>query len=66
MAKYYQRPGHVIAASMVLSVVDVITVGLRFWLRKRQRQPLKADDWLAIPATVGASIYSIYLVRSKF
>ncbi|KAI1101770.1 plasma membrane protein Pth11-like protein [Jackrogersella minutella] len=49
---YYQKPGHAIAAGMVLSVVDIIVVGLRFWLRRRQRLPLRSDDWLMIPATL--------------
>ncbi|KAK5626604.1 hypothetical protein RRF57_002319 [Xylaria bambusicola] len=51
---YYETPGHNIAAAVVLSVADIIAVSLRFWVRRKQSQPLKADDWLMIPALVGA------------
>ncbi|KAK0716925.1 hypothetical protein B0T26DRAFT_853581 [Lasiosphaeria miniovina] len=49
---YYQTPGHVIAAGAVLIVVDVVSVVMRFWARNRQKQGLRADDWLIIPATL--------------
>ena len=50
---YYQKPGHVVAAAVVLPVLDTVTVILRLYARRRQRLPLQADDWLTIPATVG-------------
>lgn len=50
--EYYQTPGHVIAAGIVLSIVDIVALVLRFWTRKKQHEPLKMDDWLIIPATV--------------
>jgi hypothetical protein len=49
---YYQTPGHVIAAGMVLSAMDLVAVVLRFKARRKGKQPLKADDWLLLPATV--------------
>lgn len=57
---YYMSPGHVIAAAVALSVVDIVAVALRFWTRKIQRQPPKADDWLMIPATVRMSNHSMH------
>ncbi|KAI1098846.1 hypothetical protein F4804DRAFT_323640 [Jackrogersella minutella] len=65
---YYMRPGHVIAAAIALSVLAIVAVGLRFWARKIQRQPPKADDWLMVPATlvtVGIGIAQIYGVSQK-
>ncbi|KAI2465644.1 hypothetical protein F4781DRAFT_408416 [Annulohypoxylon bovei var. microspora] len=65
---YYMRPDHVVAAAIALSVVDIIAVALRFWARKIQRQPPKADDWLMIPATmmtVGIGIAEIYGVSQR-
>lgn len=56
--KYYMRAEHVVAASMALSALDIVAVALRFWARKLQRQPPKADDWLMIPATVGKPTHS--------
>jgi hypothetical protein len=50
--KYYQTTGHFIAACVILALLDVIAVGLRFWTRRKHRQPLKVDDWLILPATV--------------
>ncbi|KAI2614257.1 uncharacterized protein GGS25DRAFT_470957 [Hypoxylon fragiforme] len=66
--KYYQRPGHVIAAGVVLSVIDIISVALRFWTRRKQHQSLKADDWLLIPATlitIGIGICLVYGVSQE-
>ncbi|KAI1849070.1 hypothetical protein JX266_005031 [Neoarthrinium moseri] len=48
---YWTTPSHVIAAGIGLSVLDIAFVSLRFAARKKQRQPLKADDWLLVPAT---------------
>lgn len=49
---YVTEPGYVIAAAMFLSALDIIAVILRFWTRTRQREALKADDWLILPATI--------------
>ncbi|OTA67969.1 hypothetical protein K449DRAFT_324038 [Hypoxylon sp. EC38] len=49
---YYIRPGHVITTAVALSVMDIAAVALRFWVRRIQRQPSKADDWLMVPAAV--------------
>lgn len=52
MHKYYETPEHLIAASIALAVAIVVAVPLKFWTRLRMKQPLKADDWLLLPATV--------------
>lgn len=52
MAKYYETAPHVIAASISLLIVDILAVSLKFWVRHTAKQPLKADDWLLVPATV--------------
>ncbi|OTB01758.1 hypothetical protein M426DRAFT_211617 [Hypoxylon sp. CI-4A] len=65
---YYMEPSHVIAVSIALSVVDIIAVALRVWARKIQNQPLKADDWLMIPATlvtVGIGASQVYGVSHR-
>ncbi|KAI1453282.1 hypothetical protein F4805DRAFT_381511 [Annulohypoxylon moriforme] len=65
---YYMRPEHVVAAAIALSIVDIVVVALRFWARKIQRQPPKADDWLMIPATimtVGIGIAEVYGVSKR-
>lgn len=49
---YYQRPGPVEAAAIALPLLDIICVLLRFQARRTQKQGLKWDDWLLIPATV--------------
>jgi hypothetical protein len=49
---YYQTPGHVVAAGVILSLVDIAAVSLRVWARKKQKQALRWDDWLIIPAMV--------------
>ncbi|KAK2611831.1 hypothetical protein N8I77_005153 [Diaporthe amygdali] len=52
MPKYYETAAHVIAASVALPVVDILAVALKFKVRRIQKQPLKADDWSLVPATV--------------
>ncbi|KAI1502483.1 hypothetical protein F5X99DRAFT_427139 [Biscogniauxia marginata] len=49
---YYQTPGHVVAAGILLSLVAIIAVAVRFTTRTKEKQPLKADDWLLLPATM--------------
>ncbi|KAI1101069.1 hypothetical protein F4804DRAFT_23669 [Jackrogersella minutella] len=66
--EYYFKSGHVVAAGVVLSVVDIIAVILRFRIRRAQRQPLLADDWLMIPAlliTTGIGICLVYGASQK-
>ncbi|KAJ0120490.1 hypothetical protein J7T55_015219 [Diaporthe amygdali] len=52
MPKYYETAAHVIAASVALPVVDILAVALKFKVRRIQKQPLKADDWSLVPATL--------------
>lgn len=49
---YFQTPGHVVAAGVVLGLVDIVGMILRFMARKRQKQLIKADDWFMVAATV--------------
>lgn len=49
---YVTRPGFFVSAAMLLPLLDVIAVVLRFRARTKQREALKLDDWLMIPATV--------------
>lgn len=49
---YVTEPGHVIAAAMFLSVIDITAVALRFWARYKQREKFQADDLLMLPAVV--------------
>ncbi|KAI9899651.1 hypothetical protein N3K66_006112 [Trichothecium roseum] len=49
---YYQTPGHVIAAGIALSLLDIAVVSMRFASRIKSKQSLKADDWLLLPATI--------------
>ena len=46
-----EAPG-IIAAVVVMCVLDVIVVGLRFYVRRRLRQRLGSDDWLLFAALV--------------
>jgi hypothetical protein len=42
-----------------------ISVGLRFYGRRLQKQPLRADDWIMIPALVSLLVAS-YCLRGVF
>jgi hypothetical protein len=59
--EYYQTAGHVIAAGVSLAIVDIVTVVLKFCVRKKYKQPLKADDWLLVPALVGREASFIHV-----
>ena len=60
---YYQTPGHVIAAGIALSLLDIAVVSMRFASRIKTKQSLKADDWLLLPATVRFSIVYFIVAR---
>lgn len=49
---YYQTPNHVVAAAVVLSIVDLAAVGLRLLARIRQKQRFGSDDYLMALAMV--------------
>ena len=53
---YWTEPRHFLGAAIGLSVLDIVTVAARFIARKTQRQSLKADDWLMVPAVVSANL----------
>lgn len=66
--KYYETPGHVIAAAVALSILDIVALFLRFYTRRRKNQGLKIDDWLLVPAVVshtqeaiGSSVVSMLI-----
>ncbi|KAJ2991335.1 hypothetical protein NUW58_g2548 [Xylaria curta] len=66
--RYYETARHNIAAAVVLPLANIIAVGLRFWVRTKQKQPLKVDDWLLIPATfmtIGIGILMLYGVFNE-
>lgn len=49
---YYEKPGYVIAACVVLPVIGIIVSVLRVWVRLKKKEPFKADDWFIVPALV--------------
>ncbi|KAI0549716.1 hypothetical protein F4679DRAFT_595511 [Xylaria curta] len=65
---YYETASHNIAAAVILPSVDIVAVSLRFWVRTKKNQRLKADDWLLIPATlltIGIGIVILYGTSHK-
>ncbi|KAH7329665.1 hypothetical protein B0I35DRAFT_420633 [Stachybotrys elegans] len=65
---YWTEPGNFVGAAIGLSILDIVTVVARFVARSKQGQPLKADDWLMIPAaafTIGIAIAMIYGVSQR-
>lgn len=63
MASIRLTPPLVIAAGAIWPPVCVAVVTLRFVARRMQNAPLKADDWLVLPALVSRSLG--YLQRSS-
>lgn len=48
----FVKPGEVLASGVCIPLVSLLMVALRIYTRKGQKQVLKADDWLIIPAFV--------------
>ena len=44
-----------IAVCGTFTGLSIISVGLRFHARRVQKLPLKADDWIVLPAVVGGA-----------
>ncbi|PVI08509.1 hypothetical protein DM02DRAFT_4507 [Periconia macrospinosa] len=53
---YHETGRHLIAASITLAVVDLIAVAAKFWVRRRYKQGVKADDWLLLPPTLISTV----------
>ncbi|KAF2278032.1 uncharacterized protein EI97DRAFT_432117 [Westerdykella ornata] len=45
-------PAAILGSIIPLLVLDIFAVGLRFYSRRKRRQPLQTDDWLTVPALV--------------
>ncbi|KAF2648989.1 hypothetical protein K491DRAFT_722089 [Lophiostoma macrostomum CBS 122681] len=63
-----QGPTAFYTATGIFMCVNVVVFMLRFWARKQQKQPLKIDDWLIVPAfllNMGISIAIFYGVSQK-
>ncbi|KAI0486502.1 hypothetical protein F4859DRAFT_470568 [Xylaria cf. heliscus] len=66
--EYFETPGHVIAASIVVPAIDLLALVIRFHIRRKLKHGLKADDWLVLLATaltLGMGITLIYGVAHK-
>jgi hypothetical protein len=62
---YYQLAGYNLAIAILFPVLNVIVVSTRFYVRKRQKVPLQADDWLTIPALVSKRSFQNSKSRSN-
>jgi hypothetical protein len=65
---YVTQPGYFVVVAMLLPLLAIISVALRFWARTKQREALRIDDWLVIPATMlvtGIGIMTTYGVSQK-
>lgn len=49
-------PSVLVAVGVIMPVLGIVTVGLRFYTRKKMRCPISVNDWLLIPALVRFSI----------
>ena len=56
---YYQSQASILSVAIALPLLDTLAVLLRFCVRRKQRQPLLADDWLTLPALVSQFLFII-------
>ena len=47
-----ESPSANIGAGVAMPVVGILTVGLRFYTRRKMKNDLLMDDWLLVPALV--------------
>ena len=55
----FVSPGEVLAAGITIPLVGIAAVGLRFWLRARQRAGIGADDYLILLALVWLLLFAL-------
>ena len=48
----YVNRGSALAIGIIFIILGFSAVGARFYVRRRQRMGLGADDWLCLPALV--------------
>lgn len=66
----YITPRGMLAGAIVPTVLAIIAVMLRFYVRRMKKQDLLWDDWLLIPALVGTptnkgNLYLAYGVDTR-
>lgn len=62
---YYHKPGHFVAAAVVLSVLAILAAAFRFWARLKHKQGLRADDWYILSAAVCAVLGKAQIKKKK-
>ena len=50
--RYYQLADYNLSLAIAFIVIDTLAVGLRVWARKKQKLPLKLDDYLIFAALI--------------
>ncbi|KAH8896284.1 hypothetical protein GQ53DRAFT_819402 [Thozetella sp. PMI_491] len=63
--KYFETPGHLVAAAVAFPIAGIVAALLRVQARKTQKQPLKADDWFILPSLaleIGIGVVLIHAV----
>jgi O-antigen/teichoic acid export membrane protein len=54
----YVSPGNVLAAGIILPILNILFVALRFYVRRTQKERIGIDDWLSIPSAVLSHVFS--------
>ena len=61
MSVDYIGPPLVLSASAILPSLCILAVGLRFYTRRKQREDLRLDDWLTVPALVTHAVSPTFI-----
>lgn len=48
----YINQSSIMVAGILFPILSIVFVGLRFYVRQKQKVAILADDWLLIPALV--------------
>ncbi|KAH8896402.1 hypothetical protein GQ53DRAFT_819509 [Thozetella sp. PMI_491] len=59
---YDETAGHLTAAVVVLCLLDILAVGGRFYARKKEAAPLRADDWFSAAALLFTLTFGIFVL----
>ena len=60
----YVNPAGVITCGVLFPILGAIAVALRFMLRRKRNNDLRADDWICLPALVSVRSYVMAAVLS--
>ena len=61
----YVNPAGVITCGVLFPILGAVAVAVRFILRRKRRNDLRADDWICLPALVSVHFGDMAAILSR-